>query len=194
MIRSAILGASGYVGGELMRLLAGHPAIGVAHAFAASNAGQPVTAVHPALALAYPDQRFAAFDAELLGEGTPAPASVQPPASVAEKGTPAASFRSSPIIDLTLEDDSIVSANSPRPHPSPGAQEEEQPILVDSIEVFEQEPEAGGNCEVQTSESEQVDEDDATVKQHVSPCGVHMMGHEGLQMWEDLLHPYLQRS
>ena len=66
MIRAAILGASGYVGGELMRLIAHHPAIEVGTAFGASNAGQPVAAVHPHLALAYPEMSFAAWDPNLL--------------------------------------------------------------------------------------------------------------------------------
>ena len=66
MIRVAILGASGYVGGELMRLIAGHPAMEVGVAFGASNAGQPVAAVHPHLALAYPDMAFEAWDPALL--------------------------------------------------------------------------------------------------------------------------------
>ena len=66
MIRVSILGASGYVGGELMRLIAAHPAMGVGIAFGASNAGQPVGAVHPHLALAYPDVHFAVWDAALL--------------------------------------------------------------------------------------------------------------------------------
>ena len=66
MIRVSILGASGYVGGELMRLIAHHPAMEVAIAFAASSAGQPVAAVHPHLALAYPDKRFEAWDKGLL--------------------------------------------------------------------------------------------------------------------------------
>jgi len=66
MIRVAILGASGYVGGELMRLIAGHPAMEVGVAFGASNAGQKVVAVHPHLALAYPDTSFAAWDPALL--------------------------------------------------------------------------------------------------------------------------------
>ncbi len=66
MIRAAILGASGYVGGELMRLIAHHPGIEVGIAFGASNAGQPVAAVHPHLALAYPGMSFAAWDAALL--------------------------------------------------------------------------------------------------------------------------------
>src|SRR5436190_19464005 len=66
MIRAAVLGASGYVGGELMRLIAGHPAIEVGVAIGASNAGQPVPAVHPHLGLAYPGMHFAAWDATLL--------------------------------------------------------------------------------------------------------------------------------
>ena len=66
MIRVSILGASGYVGGELMRLIAGHPAMEVGVAFGASSAGQPVTALHPHLALAYPEMTFAAWDPALL--------------------------------------------------------------------------------------------------------------------------------
>ena len=66
MIRAAILGASGYVGGELMRLIANHPAMTVGVAFGASNAGQPVAAIHPHLALAYPDMAFATWDPALL--------------------------------------------------------------------------------------------------------------------------------
>ena len=66
MIRVSILGASGYVGGELMRLIAGHPSMEVAVAFGATAAGQAVSALHPHLALAYPDMQFAAWDAGLL--------------------------------------------------------------------------------------------------------------------------------
>lgn len=66
MIRAAILGASGYVGGELMRLIAHHRAMEVAVAFGASSAGQPITAAHPHLALAYPDASFAEWDPQLI--------------------------------------------------------------------------------------------------------------------------------
>jgi N-acetyl-gamma-glutamyl-phosphate reductase len=66
MIRISILGASGYVGGELMRLIAAHPALEVATAFGASSAGQPVAALHPHLALAFPAMTFAAWDPALL--------------------------------------------------------------------------------------------------------------------------------
>jgi N-acetyl-gamma-glutamyl-phosphate reductase len=66
MLNVSILGASGYVGGELMRLIAGHPALEVATAFGATAAGRPVAALHPHLALAYPDTQFAEWNASLL--------------------------------------------------------------------------------------------------------------------------------
>ncbi|WP_433495742.1 N-acetyl-gamma-glutamyl-phosphate reductase [Micromonospora sp. CA-248089] len=49
-IRVAVAGASGYAGGELLRLLAGHPEFELIAATAHSQAGQPVTVVHPHLA------------------------------------------------------------------------------------------------------------------------------------------------
>ncbi|MGC5019454.1 N-acetyl-gamma-glutamyl-phosphate reductase [Micromonospora sp. DT47] len=48
-IRVAVAGASGYAGGELLRLVAGHPEFDLVAATAHSQAGQPVTAVHPQL-------------------------------------------------------------------------------------------------------------------------------------------------
>ncbi len=47
--KAAVAGASGYAGGELLRLLAGHPDLAVAAAAAGGKAGQPVGAVHPQL-------------------------------------------------------------------------------------------------------------------------------------------------
>ena len=66
MINVAILGASGYVGGELMRLIGAHPSMRVGVAFGASSAGEKVEVAHPHLALVYADARFAAWDAALL--------------------------------------------------------------------------------------------------------------------------------
>ncbi len=48
--RVAVAGASGYAGGELLRLLAGHPDFELAAVTAASSAGQTVAEVHPHLA------------------------------------------------------------------------------------------------------------------------------------------------
>ena len=45
----AIAGASGYAGGEVLRLMAGHPELEVRTVTAHSNAGQPLIDVHPHL-------------------------------------------------------------------------------------------------------------------------------------------------
>ena len=50
MIRTAILGASGYVGGELLRLIAAHPQLRAEKLFGESRAGRPVAEAHPHLA------------------------------------------------------------------------------------------------------------------------------------------------
>ena len=47
--RVAVAGASGYAGGELLRLLAGHPDLEIGPMSAQASAGRPVTAVHPHL-------------------------------------------------------------------------------------------------------------------------------------------------
>jgi N-acetyl-gamma-glutamyl-phosphate reductase len=65
MIRTAIFGASGYVGGELLRLISGHPELGAARLFGDSKAGQAVGQVHPHLAAAYPDAVVEKFDGAL---------------------------------------------------------------------------------------------------------------------------------
>ncbi len=62
MIRAAILGASGYVGGELLRLPAGHPGIAPAKLFGDSKAGRALGDVHPHLAGAYPGAVIETFD------------------------------------------------------------------------------------------------------------------------------------
>ena len=67
MIRTAILGASGYVGGELLRLIAAHPELRAAKLFGDSKAGQPIGAVHPHLAPAYLDATIEKFDGNLDG-------------------------------------------------------------------------------------------------------------------------------
>lgn len=48
-MRAAILGAAGYTGGELLRILAGHPEITVVRAVSRRHAGKPVHVAHPNL-------------------------------------------------------------------------------------------------------------------------------------------------
>ncbi|HKR25680.1 MAG TPA: N-acetyl-gamma-glutamyl-phosphate reductase, partial [Allosphingosinicella sp.] len=72
MIDTAILGASGFVGAELLRLLAGHPALRPARLFADSQAGRPLGEVHPHLALAYGRARLEGMSAAaklIAGDG-----------------------------------------------------------------------------------------------------------------------------
>jgi N-acetyl-gamma-glutamyl-phosphate reductase len=65
-IRVAVAGASGYAGGELLRLIAGHPELDLVAATAHSQAGTPVSAVHPQLVGL--DVPLGATDAATLGD------------------------------------------------------------------------------------------------------------------------------
>ncbi len=64
--RAAILGATGYTGVELLRLLAGHSGIDVVYATGDSQAGQRIAALYPNLAAAYPDLIAEAHDSMRL--------------------------------------------------------------------------------------------------------------------------------
>ena len=66
MTAVAILGASGFVGAELLRLCAGHPELRPARLFGDSQAGQELAAVHPHLAPIYPDLVVERYRPELL--------------------------------------------------------------------------------------------------------------------------------
>ncbi len=61
-INAVVLGASGYVGGELLRLIAAHPELQFAAAVSESQDGQPIAATFSNLALHYGDQRFVGYD------------------------------------------------------------------------------------------------------------------------------------
>jgi N-acetyl-gamma-glutamyl-phosphate/LysW-gamma-L-alpha-aminoadipyl-6-phosphate reductase len=49
-MRAAVIGASGFVGGEILRLLHGHPAFDEVIAVSRSHAGRPIQEAHPSLA------------------------------------------------------------------------------------------------------------------------------------------------
>ena len=48
-MKTAVVGASGYAGGELLRLLSNHPKFKLSYLAAGSNAGEPITNLHPQL-------------------------------------------------------------------------------------------------------------------------------------------------
>jgi N-acetyl-gamma-glutamyl-phosphate reductase len=66
-LSAAVAGASGFAGGELLRLLDGHPDISADVITAAANAGEPITSVHPHLQQ-YAGQVFERTDAALLAQ------------------------------------------------------------------------------------------------------------------------------
>ena len=72
-IPTVVLGASGYVGAELLRLLSGHPTFSLAAAVSNSHAGKPVGELITPLGHRYPDQQFVAIDAALdaVPDGAP---------------------------------------------------------------------------------------------------------------------------
>lgn len=66
MTRVGIVGASGYTGAELLRLVAGHPDLDVVVATGDSQAGATIADLYPSLAAAYGERRFDAYDPAIL--------------------------------------------------------------------------------------------------------------------------------
>lgn len=71
-IPAVVLGATGYVGGEFLRLIGGHPHLRLAAAVSESRAGDAIAAAFPHLAPLYPTERFAAHErwADVLEPGS----------------------------------------------------------------------------------------------------------------------------
>jgi len=98
MIRTAILGASGYVGGELLRLLSAHPQLRATKLFGESKAGRSVAEVHPHLAPVYAGSEFERFDEELLADADLVFAAL--PHGQSQAIAPAVLKRGIPFVDL----------------------------------------------------------------------------------------------
>ena len=97
MIRTAILGASGYVGGEVLRLLAAHPLLRATKLFGESKAGRPVAETHPHLAPVYAGS-FEKFDESALADVDLVFAAL--PHGHSQAIAPAILRRSIPFVDL----------------------------------------------------------------------------------------------
>ena len=67
MIRTAIIGGSGYTGGELLRLLAVHPQVEVTMVTSREYAGKPISLIHPNLKGFY-TMNFTNFSIDKIGE------------------------------------------------------------------------------------------------------------------------------
>lgn len=61
-LRTAVIGASGFTGAELLRLLDAHPVLDVVYATGDSQAGTLASSLYPSLAKAYPSLVFAEYD------------------------------------------------------------------------------------------------------------------------------------
>ena len=71
-IPTIVLGGSGYVAGEFLRLLAQHPQLTIGGVVSTSQAGEPVAKTFPHLTPAFPDTLFVSLDA-VIGRLNTAP-------------------------------------------------------------------------------------------------------------------------
>ncbi len=97
----AVLGASGYVGAELLRLLAAHPDFQVVAATAGSREGKAVADVYPSLAAAYPGLTLGAMDPAVADGVDVAFCSL--PHGASQKLVPELLKRAGHVIDLAAD-------------------------------------------------------------------------------------------
>ena len=97
-MKVGVAGASGYLGAELLRLLAGHPVLEVAVAEGDSSAGAAVAELYPNLAPAYGDLRFSSLDPAAL-DGLDA-VFVALPSGQSQDLVPALADRAGLVVDL----------------------------------------------------------------------------------------------
>ncbi len=69
MVKVSVIGASGYTGGELLRLLALHPEVEIVYATSRRYSGEPIARVHPNLRSAS-DTAFVDSSAEEVAQGS----------------------------------------------------------------------------------------------------------------------------
>jgi N-acetyl-gamma-glutamyl-phosphate reductase len=62
-----VIGASGYAGGELLRLLTNHPKFNLSYISAGSNSGELISSIHPHLSN-FADMKFEATDTSLINK------------------------------------------------------------------------------------------------------------------------------
>ena len=98
-IRAAIFGASGYAGGELLRLLLDHPGAAPVAVISRSQAGQPVSSVHPHLSRL----TDLTFSSELPSDDGSDVVFLSGPHGYAVDVAPALLDKGLPVIDLSAD-------------------------------------------------------------------------------------------
>ena len=120
-VKVAIIGASGYTGGELLRILATHPKAEVVAATSREYAGKPITHVHPHLRGYYKLMRFVKvdldkfLDSDLIFLSLPAKASINYVPKILESGVKVVDL--SPDYRLKNPDDYKRWYGIEHPHP-----------------------------------------------------------------------------
>ena len=115
-VRVAVVGASGYAGGELVRLLAGHPSVEIASLHARERDGQPLADEHPHLAplgLAFSDGEPG--DADVAFLALPHGASAPLAARLLTRGMTVIDIGA----DFRLRDAEVYATWYGGPHPAP---------------------------------------------------------------------------
>lgn len=118
--RVAIFGASGYAGGELIRLIDAHPELETGYLGAHSKAGNTLGSVHPHLPdgdrRLQPNDPAALEDIEIAFLAMPHGASAQPAMELLDRGVKVADLGSDFRMDSTARYEAAYGA----PHPFPG--------------------------------------------------------------------------
>ena len=114
-----VIGASGYAGGELVRLVDGHPDLSIEVIAGHSSAGSPLSSVHPHLpggerVLVSQDEALTA-DVDLMFLALPHGASAQPAMALLERGVRVADLGA----DFRLDDPALYAAAYGGAHPFP---------------------------------------------------------------------------
>ncbi|MYE44275.1 MAG: N-acetyl-gamma-glutamyl-phosphate reductase [Acidobacteria bacterium] len=131
-----VLGASGYVAGELLRWVAGHPGMRLAGAVSASHPGLPITESFPNLAASFPEETFvppgdlaetlaaAAAEHSGLAAFSAAPHKASAPQVAALLAAADAAGCDLPVVDLSADfrhaDPARYQEIYGIPHPEPG--------------------------------------------------------------------------